>query len=131
MANLDFIEQIKNLSFPENQFAVFGSGPLAIRSLRKSNDIDIIVKVELWSEVSKKYKVSNTDKAMIRINDIEIFKSWNLINVSVDELIDSADVIEGIRFVKLKYVLDWKKNLGRPKDLEDIKLIEEYLREKN
>ena len=60
------------------------------------------------------------------IGNIEIFNNW-LPFKDINVLIDSADIIEGFRFVKLEYVLEWKKFLGREKDLIDIKLIENYL----
>ncbi|GAB4296898.1 MAG: hypothetical protein Kow0098_20540 [Ignavibacteriaceae bacterium] len=41
---LKFLEQVKKPGFPEDQFAVFGSGPMAVRNLRIPNDIDLIVK---------------------------------------------------------------------------------------
>lgn len=45
------------------------------------------------------------------------------------ELIKNADILNGIRFVKLEKVLEWKKAFNRPKDQEDIKLIEKFLDE--
>jgi hypothetical protein len=42
-------------------------------------------------------------------------------------LVDTADIIEDIRFVKLEHVLNWKRMMGREKDLKDIGLIETYL----
>jgi hypothetical protein len=45
----------------------------------------------------------------------------------VDRLIDTADVIDGLRFVTLALVLAWKRESLRPKDLADIKVIEAYL----
>lgn len=43
-------------------------------------------------------------------------------------LIDNAEIINGVPFVKLEEVIKWKKAFGRPKDLEDIKRIEEFLK---
>jgi hypothetical protein len=45
----------------------------------------------------------------------------------VNRLIEEADVIDGIRFVKLADVIDWKKTQCREKDLYHVKLIEDYL----
>lgn len=124
-------KELERLNLPTYKFAVFGSGPMAVRGLRKLNDIDVIAKSDLWEELALKHGIDNKEKGLIKIGEIEIFKSWTKLDVFVDELIDIADLFNGIRFVKLKYVLEWKRNMGRPKDLEDIKLIEDYLEGEN
>ena len=42
-------------------------------------------------------------------------------------LLKMAEIIEGIPFAPLTEVLKWKKAFGRPKDVVDIELIEQYL----
>jgi hypothetical protein len=122
----DLILELKNLNLPPDQFAIFGSGPLGIRGLKESNDLDIIVKEDLWNELSKKYPVQN--EKLITIGEIEFYKHWKPWYDNTDFLIDTADIIDGIRFVKLEQVLKWKKEYNREKDIADVKLIEEYLR---
>ena len=41
---LKYIDELKALKLPVGQYAIFGSGPLAIRNLKAASDIDIIVK---------------------------------------------------------------------------------------
>jgi len=118
------LNKLKKLNLPKDKFAIFGSGPLAVRGIRKSNDIDIIVKPELWKELKEKYKPKDR---VIKIGKIEIYKDWLPWIKNTNKLIDDADVIKGFRFVKLKYVLQWKKAFARKKDLEDIELIKKYL----
>jgi hypothetical protein len=47
-----------------------------------------------------------------------------------NKLIKEADIIGGFPFIKLEEPAKFKKELGRPKDLKDIKLINDYLRSK-
>ena len=35
-------------------------------------------------------------------------------------------MIEGLPFVQLKYIIEWKKLFGREKDKKDLQLIEQY-----
>lgn len=42
-------------------------------------------------------------------------------------LIESADLIKGFPFIKLEEFIKFKSELGREKDFDDIKLMEEYL----
>ncbi|MBD3303645.1 hypothetical protein GF343_00725 [Candidatus Woesearchaeota archaeon] len=122
---MKFLEELKKLNFPTDQYAVFGSGPLAIRGLRENEDIEILVKPELWEKLAKNHKLARDD--LISIGNVHIFKHWEPWLKNRDELIDTADIIDGIRFVKLEHVLDWKEKMGREKDKKDIELIEEYL----
>ena len=43
-------------------------------------------------------------------------------------LIDEADIIDSVKFVRLEPVLRWKMCVGREKDLRDVELIEGHLR---
>ena len=51
-------------------------------------------------------------------DDVEIFEEW---------LFDKIEIRCGVPVISLKGLLEMKKGLGREKDIEDIKLIEEVL----
>lgn len=118
------IEDLRKLDLPREKFAVFGSGPMAVHGIRDSADLDIIVLPELWNELSKKYPAK--DEREIRVKEISFFNSWRPWFEDVSKLIKDCEIIDGIRFVKLKYVIEWKKKFNREKDRRDMKLIEEY-----
>lgn len=129
---MKYLDELKNLNLPTDKFAVFGSGPLGIRNLREINDLDIIVKISLWEELKENHPVQkNIEKGYeyIQIGNIEIYKVWGGGINNIDELIDEADIINGIRFVKMERVLEWKKKVNREKDQEDIKIIINYLKD--
>jgi len=44
---MKYLDELKSLNLPKDKFAIFGSGPLAIRNMRENKDIDIIVNREL------------------------------------------------------------------------------------
>ncbi|MCX8193761.1 MAG: hypothetical protein N3G19_00110 [Candidatus Pacearchaeota archaeon] len=119
----EFVEK-EGISY--NDFAVFGSGPLAVRGIRESRDIDIIIRPYIFKELSKKYVVDS--RGYICQGNIEIAGDWEPWFKDINILIDDADIINGIRYVKLKYVLEWKKAFNREKDKKDIALIESYLK---
>lgn len=123
------LSELKKLNLSNKEYAVFGSAPLAIRGIRESHDIDIVVKKELWEKLEGEYPQEK--EGLIKIGKIEIYKGWLPWIKDTDRLIDDADIFEGIRFVKLKYVVEWKKAFGREKDLVDLKLIEEYQKRGN
>ena len=128
------LKDLKKLNLPKNEFAIFGSGPLAIRGIRDSRDLDIIVKPELWSNLAEKHKIEEfkvePKKQFIKIGEIEIYPDWLPWLKDIDKLINTADFINGLPYVKLKYVIKWKEMFNREKDKKDIELIEKWLKSK-
>jgi len=130
----EFLEELKILYLPYEEYAVFGSGPLAIKGIRECKGLDIIVTPELWTDLSGRFKVSQNSSGMwlIKRKNIEIYKEWSAPfdkKEDVTSLIDIAEMIEnagGVRFVRLEDVIAWKKTKGRKKDIKDLRMIEEY-----
>jgi len=132
---LKFLDELKTLDLPSGQYAIMGSGPLAIRNLREANDLDLIVKQELWDKLAQKYPIQTKETIRgtvisIVIGNIEVYKYWLNLTPKINEMIDTAEIINGLPFVKLEYVIAWKKFMGRDKDKNDLKLIETYLNSK-
>jgi hypothetical protein len=125
------IQQLLKFGLPPEDFAVFGSGPMMARGIKESHDLDIIARGAAWSLAQalgqQKKGGYGGNKIVLADGLIEIFDSWGPDEWDTDWLIDTAEVIEGIRFVTLQNVLKWKKLMGRPKDIEHIGLIETYL----
>lgn len=121
-------DELKKLNLPNDKFAIFGSGPLAVRGIRDSDDIDIIVSESLWDELMIEHEPFDEKNNLIKIDKIEIWKDWPYLSKTIDEIIDDSETIDGLPFVKLKYVRQWKEGMGREKDKKDIELIDEYLK---
>ena len=126
------ISRLLELELPPDDFAVFGSGPLMARGWRESRDLDIVARGAAWEKAKNVGVESFTADGAVKyvVGPIEIFDSWAPGQWDVNELINSAEVIDGVRFASLENVIKWKRLMGRPKDLEDIKLIEERSRYK-
>lgn len=124
-----YLEELKDLNLPHGTFAIFGSGPIAIRGLRDSHDLDIIVKDHVYKKLCDAYpnQAKTSPFAFIQIGNIEIGNQWLNSSEHINEMIDTAEIIDGFPFVQLHYVLAWKKQMGREKDLKDVVLIEEYI----
>ncbi len=126
------LSELKYLNLLRDEFAIIGSGTLAVRGLRDVNDLDIIVKDSLWNKLENKYPVKKVGISNgISLGEIDLLQDAKPWFDDVDELIDSADIIEGIRYVNLKSILKLKRMRGKEKDVRDIKLIEEYLSKKS
>ena len=131
MNKKEIISKLEKLNLPKNKYAVFGSGPIAIRELRESNDIDIICTKDLFEKLKKEHPkhFSHTKDGDEKLNfdDIEIFYTWRNLDTPVEQLIKESELIEGFPFVKLKYVKEWKQNRAKDKDKKDIELIDNFL----
>ena len=126
--NLKYAEEVSSLGLANDQYAIFGSGPMVAVGLRENDDIDVIVKPETWEELAKKYHLTKPN--LIELGHMRIYKDWLPWFSDVNLLINEAEVINGLNFVKLERVLEWKKVYGREKDLADVKIIEDYLTQK-
>lgn len=123
-------DHVRQLNLPAGQFAVFGSGPLVVRGMRDSDDIDLIVTEELFKQLAQD---ENWDKVELRDHhqslrkgDLEIFHTWAPGAWDVADLIRNAEMIDGLPFVRLDAVVEWKQLRNEVKDREDLALIEEY-----
>ncbi|MEM4181725.1 MAG: hypothetical protein QXX68_01040 [Candidatus Pacearchaeota archaeon] len=106
---------------PEEEYVIFGSGPMAIRGIRPNKDIDLVVSERVWKSFGV---LDNLRK--IKMGHIEICKDWSpYFNISV--LFDNSETIGDFMYVKLPYVLQWKEKSKKPKDKKDALLIREYL----
>ena len=124
-------EEIRALDLPGDDYAIFGSGLLAVRGLMElKNDVDIVARGEAWAKAESLGAVAVADHSDPVVwlcgGRIEIFAGW--MGTDINGIIDRAELIEGLPFASLEDVLAFKRELRRPKDLEHIRLIEEHLR---
>lgn len=98
------------------------------------SDIDIIVTQELWNALNHSNKwqksISPNGSECLTKDNFELWQDWQPGEWDIDKLITEAEIINGLPFVKLEAVLEWKKLYGREKDLQDVEKIENYLKSK-
>lgn len=127
------IQDLLSLDLPTEDYAIFGSGPMFAHGIKDlGHDIDILARGSAWEKAitlnkPKLSKLGFDQVVELFEGKIEIFDGWAPGEWDTDKLIDTADVIEGIRFISLENVVKWKKIIGREKDFEHIKMIENYL----
>ena len=125
----DFEKRVESLKLPPRDYTVFGSGPLLAHGLVTSvNDVDILARGAAWErakELERAQRAPGGD-AVVRLRGVEIFSGW--LGFDVDAIVEGAELVNGLPFARLADVRAFKKKLGRPKDVEHIRLIEAYLR---
>lgn len=132
MTKDDVINKVKSLKLPKNSYIVFGSGPLAALGIREVNDIDLFVSEEAYKELKKKgwqknYKGPKDEPLIYDV--FEAHTNWNFSDYkpTLDELLTRALEFEDILFASIEDVREWKSVSRRPKDIIDLKLIDDYL----
>jgi len=50
---LKYLEEVREMNLPLGKYAIFGSGPLAVRRIRDTKDIDLIVTPDIYSYYRK------------------------------------------------------------------------------
>lgn len=142
MAN--FVERVKShVYLPLDEVIVIGSGVLDVLGLREANDIDLLAssaafeQLQLESSLSLKPEPGRkgADAAnFLEGGELEVWLDWKKVDGQLwdyDYLNQSAFCVDGVKFAAPEKVLQWKRAMGRSKDQRDIKLLEEYLRERD
>src|SRR3989344_4220256 len=106
-------ERVKELHFHRGEYAVFGSGPMEAHGLRHAHDIDIIVTSDLFQKCKENpewiARELRDHHQSLKKGDIELYDSWAPDSWDIPAMINDAEIIEGVAFVRLETVLDWKK----------------------
>jgi len=128
----DLFELLRDLELPAGDYAVFGSGPLIVRGIiRAGNDLDVICRGAAWEraqELGPLLYLPEHDVNVATLNEgaLTFGTRWAIGKFDVDDLIDTSEIIDGLPFVRLEHVIAYKQIAGRPKDIEHLRLVENY-----
>jgi hypothetical protein len=117
------------MKLPRRDFAVFASGPLIVRGvIPATNDLDVVCRGAAWDKVGKIGTLQfndGYDVEIVTICDWEVTFGNRLGrgNFDVDMLIDRAEFINGLPFVELKHVVEYKLERASDRDLRHIELL--------
>ena len=126
-------EKVRSLNLPAGNVAIFGSGPLLVRGIiDKASDIDIICRGAAWrraQEPGELNYLADCDVHVVSLEDgrISLGCRWGIGRFDVDELIDSAEIISGLPFVGMHFVVDYKRIAAQPKDLEHLDRVSAWM----
>jgi len=132
LRNHDLFIKLASLNLSKNDYVIFGSSPMFAHGLKDTlNDLDVLAGEKTWA-IAKSYGTVEKfpeGNNVIRLlgGKIEILESWWPGQWNINELIARSEIIDTFPFASLEDVLTWKKLLRRPKDVEHILLIENYL----
>ena len=128
----DLIERLRSLALPAGDYAVFGSGPLIVRGIIEAvNDLDVISRGAAWRFARRTGDLLYLEEHNVEIvsfddGEITVGRSWAYGEFDIDQLIDTAEIIDGLPFVRLEHVVRYKEAAGRPKDVAHLRALADY-----
>ena len=129
-----FAERVKELGLPLDQIIIIGSGILDQLGIRQSADIDVATNREALEEIARSdgwvEKLDKNQRQYLVKYDgsVEIWDGWEIDGriVEYGELLYYAVEYDGVKFVNLDFLRRWKSWRGREKDIQDVRLIDEW-----
>lgn len=118
------------LGLDRRDFVIFGSGPLLAHGLRTQiSDLDVVARGRTWEMVAQyglptRGNVNDARMASFWGGLIQFSSGWISPDWDTDNIIENAEIIQGMPFARLTDVLRYKRMLGRPKDRYDVALME-------
>lgn len=114
--------RLRAMDLPAGDYAVFGSGPLLARGvIEEAGDLDVVCRGPAWARAQELGEQVVLDEGVVVVSacdgTITFGRSWAYGDFDLDELIDTADVIDGLPFARMEYVIAFKRIAARPKDV--------------
>ena len=127
--SLILFDQIRRLNLPPGDFAIFGSGPLAIRGIIPvCNDLDVLCRRKAWEIVRSMGKIEFLPEYDVTVvtmceHSLTFGTEWGIGDFDIDQLIDTADIINELPFVQLEHVIRYKKMRFSEKDVQHLNAL--------
>ena len=120
------------MEMPNGHYAIFGSGPLLVRGIVDSvNDLDVICSGPAWIRACRLGTLVDLEDEGVQIvsthdGSITFGRAWGYGSFDLADLIATADTIDGLPFVRLEHVIEYKQIANRPKDLDHLARIKQF-----
>lgn len=124
----ELFDLLREMSLPPGDYAVFGSGPMLVRGvIDEVSDLDILCRRSAWDRAVELGELVEIEEGVTIVSShdgaLTFGRSWAYGEFDIDELIDTAEVIDGLPFVAMEHVIAFKRAAGRPKDLAHLALL--------
>ncbi|WP_433367690.1 hypothetical protein ACQPZX_40090 [Actinoplanes sp. CA-142083] len=124
-----YFRELLSLRMPPADFVICGSGPLYARGwIDDPTGLDIVARGEAWKIAAELGPIEAAPYSAARRvplfgGDLDVFDDWFPEIGTVDELIERADIIDGLRFVTLDVVATTKLMMGRDRDRAHLAVL--------
>lgn len=135
--NVKYINKFLRLPYPKNQMLIIGSAVMALFGLKVNKDLDIWTTPFVEKMISrdknytvKKSKMDGSNMYHHKDGSLEFVITLPKHRGDFKKALEKSIMIYGIHFQHPKDLLAWKKEVRRPKDKDDIKKLEIFLKKK-
>ncbi len=98
--------------------------------IEATNDLDLITRGAAWDLVQELGTIGTFPDGNRRVDlfdgRITFGNSWLYGSFDLDELIETAEWIDGLPFVRMEHVIVYKQAADRPKDREHLRKLEDW-----
>ena len=127
MRKREIVEKLRALPFDPSEYWVIAGGAMVLYGMREETaDIDLgctAAMADTLEEAGYPCRLTPDGKRSFSLGgEIEVFEAW---------LYDKVVFADGVPVISIPGLLEMKRRLGREKDERDIRLIEEYMKNKN
>jgi hypothetical protein len=122
----DIVKILNDMNLPLSEYWITSGAGLVLHGVKETTrDIDLGCTtnlVEWYLRKGCKYRVVDDNSRIVEVNDkVEILENW---------FVDKIEFIDGLPVGSLESIRKQKSELGREKDINDIKLIDEFIKSK-
>ena len=122
MNKTEIIHILNEFPFAREDYWIITGGAMVLYGFREqTSDIDLGCTTKMADELEREgflYRISESGNRHFKYGeDIEVFENW---------LHDAVTYVEGFPVITIAGLIEMKRELGRDKDLRDIRLIEEH-----
>lgn len=120
----DIIKILEKMNLPKEEYWVVAGSALVVHGVKEeTSDIDLgctTYLTEYFIDKGCKYRILEDNTRIVEVNEkIELLENW---------YVDKIERIAGYPIGSLESIKKQKLALGREKDFEDIKLIDDFLK---
>ena len=121
----DIIERMKSFPYEQEDYWIITGAALVLYGIRqKTHDIDLGCTermADILQQQGYLHKVMDDGCRWFKLSeDLEVFENW---------LYDEVVRVDGLPVMSIRGIMEMKEALGRDKDLRDLQLIRNYLKE--
>ena len=127
MRKTEIVEKLRALPFDSSEYWVIAGGAMVLYGLREeTSDIDLGCTAAMADKLAAAgypcHLTPDGKRSFSLGGEIEVFENW---------LYDKVVFADGVPVISLPGLLEMKRRLGREKDERDIRLIQEFIKDKN
>ena len=119
MNKSEIIETLNKYNFDKNEYIILSTASLVLQNIKnEAHDIDLAVSEKLLKKLKEEYKLTEKEEGVYTFDKFDL--GLNYFNVN-------KIISEGYPVQTISEVIKLKKKLNRKKDIDDLRIINNYL----